>query len=83
VEKEGKIQKKRGRKKKIEWLTICVMSRNEGSLHASAAPANALNALRLAKLLQAAWSMRKNPHMKMLEQPSGPSWKSARKKTPT
>jgi hypothetical protein len=48
------------------FLTIWVIKRKEGSLQASAAPASALNTPKVAKLLQAAWSIRKNPHIKML-----------------
>jgi hypothetical protein len=42
-----------------------VMSMKEGSETASAAPANARRAARLAKLFAAAWSMRKKPHRQM------------------
>jgi hypothetical protein len=38
----------------------------DGSLHASAAPASALRTPSVAKLLQAACSIKKKPHMKML-----------------
>lgn len=51
------------------WPTICVISIKEGSLQASAAPARALSTHSVAKLLQAACSIRKNPHMKMLGGP--------------
>lgn len=47
-------------------LTICVTSKKLGSEHASAAPASALNTPNVAKLLQAACSIKKNPHRKIL-----------------
>ncbi len=46
---------------------MTVISMNEGSEQASAAPAKALRTPRVAKLLQAACSIRRKPHMKILE----------------
>lgn len=47
-------------------FTICVINMNDGSEHASAAPARARRTLKVAKLLHAAWSIKKKPHMKIL-----------------